>query len=206
MTDAELQAQYQRAMQRPGGPGAQCPSPEQLQRLVDRVGPEEERLETLDHAMSCPDCHRELALLHAIHAAEPRQALLKPRHWLAAASLLIVLAGGTLLSRGLVGHRSPEPMRGLDNASQGEGVTVVAATAGVASGHPGALTWHRVPGAVQYSVEVLDADDHAVFTSNTADTVVAVPALTAPVAWWVRAILPDGTDRRSAIIRLDNNK
>jgi hypothetical protein len=202
MTDAELQAQYQRAVQRQAGSRTQCPPPEQLQQLVDRVGLEEERLEILDHAMSCSDCHQELTLLHAIHAAEPRQALLKPQHWLAAAGLLIVLAGGTLVTRGLMARHPTEPMRGLDDASGG--VAVVATTGALASGRPGTLAWHRVPGAVQYTVEVLDADDHAVFTSNTTDTAIAVPALTAPVAWWVRAILPDGTDRRSPIVRLDN--
>lgn len=202
MTDAELQAQYQRAVQRQGGSRLQCPSPERLQQLVNRTGPEAERLEILDHAMSCADCHQELALLQAIHAAEPRQAVLKPQQWLAAAGLLIVLAGGTLLTRGLMRRQSPEPMRGLDDASRGASVMVVAPTGAVASGHPGILAWHPVSGAVQYTVEVLDADDHAVFTSNTTDTAVTVPALTAPVAWWVRAILPDGTDRRSAIIRL----
>jgi hypothetical protein len=204
MTDAELQAQYQRAVQRQGGSRVQCPSPERLQQLVDRTGPEEERLEILDHVMSCPDCHQELALLRAIHAAEPRQALLKPQQWLAAAGLLIVLAGGTLLTRGLMRRESAEPMRGLDDASRGAGVTVVAPNGAIASGRPGTLAWHHVAGAVQYTVEVLDADDHVVFTSSTTDTVVAVPALTAPVAWWVRAILPDGTGRRSAIIRFDN--
>jgi hypothetical protein len=203
MTDAELQAQYQRAVQRQAGSRTQCPSPERLQQLVDRVGPEEERLEILDHAMSCPDCHQDLALLHAIHAAEPRQTTAKPQHWLAAAGLLLVLAGGTLLTRGLMGHRSTEPLRGLGDGA-GSGVTVVATTARIGPGRPGILAWHRVPGAVQYTVEVLDADDRAVFTSNTTDTAVTVPALTAPVAWWVRAILPDGTDRRSPILRLDN--
>lgn len=201
MTDAELQAQYQRAVERQARSRPQCPSPERLQQLVDRAGPEEERLEILDHAMSCPDCHQELALLQAIHAAQPRQTSVKPQHWLAAASLLIVLAGGTLLTRGLMGHHTAEPMRGLDDGTGG-GVTVVATPGGVESGRPGTLAWHRVPGAVQYTVEVLDADDRAVFTSNTTDTAVAVPALTAPVAWWVRAILPDGTDRRSPIVRL----
>ena len=204
MTDAELQAQYERAVQRQGGSRAQCPSPERLQQLVDRIGPEEERLEILDHVMACPDCHQELALLQAIRAAEPRQALLKPQQWLAAAGLLIVLAGGTLLTRGLMRRESAEPMRGLDDASRGAGVTVVAPSGAIASGRPGTLAWHHVAGAVQYTVEVLDADDRVVFTSNTTDTVVAVPALTAPVAWWVRAILPDGTGRRSAIIRFHN--
>jgi hypothetical protein len=202
MTDAELQAQYQRAVRRDGAARAACPSPEQLQQLVERTGPEEERVDILDHVMSCADCHAELALLQGIHAAQPRQALLRPRHWLAAASLLIAFAGGVLLTRGVLTHPATEPMRGAGE-TPGDGITVVGASAPVAQGQPGTLTWHALPGAVQYTVEVLDGADRVLFTRQTVDTTVAVPALAAPAAWWVRAALADGTDHRSEIERLD---
>jgi len=201
MTDAELQAQYQSAVRRVGAARGACPTPEQLQQLVERTGTEEERLDILDHVMSCAECHRELALLQGIHAAQPRQALLRPRHWLAAASLLIAFAGGVLLTRGVILHQPNEPMRGATTSS-GETIAVVGATAPVALGQPGALTWHATPGAVQYTVEVLDAADRVLFTTQTADTTISVPAMREPAAWWVRATLSDGTDRRSEIVRL----
>ena len=202
MTDAELQAQYQDAIRRADAARAACPSPEQLQQLVERTGAEEERVDILDHVMSCADCHCELALLQGIHGAQPRQSLLRPRQWLVAASLLIAFAGGILVTRVGLPHSVNEPMRGVGNTRE-DGITTVSASASVAQGRPGTLTWRAVPGAVQYTVEVLDGADRVLFTTQTADTTVAVPALAAPVAWWVRAVLADGTDRRSEIERLD---
>jgi hypothetical protein len=200
VTDAELQVQYQNALRRAGTARRGCPSPEQMLQLVERTGSEEERLETLDHVMSCADCDRELALLQGIHAAQPPHAVLAPRQWLIAASLLIAFAGGVLLTRGVLSRQLYEPMRGARSAS--EHIMVVGATAPVGEGQPGALTWHPVPGAIQYTVEVLDASDRVVFTTQTADTTVTVPAMREPAAWWVRATLSDGTDRRSEIVRL----
>lgn len=201
MTDAELQAHYQNALQRDGGARANCPSPEKLRQLVERTGPEEERLDVLDHVGSCAACERELALLQGIHSAQPRQVLLAPRQWLIAASLLIAFTGGVLLTRGVIWHQPNEPMRGATTSS-GETIMVVGATAPVVQGQPGALTWHATQGAVQYTVEVLDAADRVLFTTQTADTTVTVPAMREPAAWWVRATLSDGTDRRSEIVRL----
>ena len=205
MTDAELQAQYQNAIRGPGTARATCPSPEQLQQLVERTGPEEERMDVLDHVMSCADCQRELALLQGIHAAMPRQALLRPRQWLAAASLLIAFAGGVLLTRGGLTHSANEPMRGVGGVRE-DGIATVGASASVAQGQPGRLTWRAAPRAVQYTVEVLDGTDRVLFTTQTADTTVTVPALVAPAAWWVRAVLADGTDRRSEIERLETRR
>jgi hypothetical protein len=200
MTDAELQAEYQRVMRRDPGSRATCPSPEQLVQLVERTGPEEERLEILDHAMSCADCHRDLALLQGLHSAQPRQVVLKPYQWLAAASLLIVFAGGVLVTRGVLTHPANEPMRG---GGANEGVSLVGAIGPVAHGQPGSLVWHSVQSTIRYDVEVLDSADRVVFSAQTPDTVMDVPALAAPAAaWWVRAELADGTDRRSGITKL----
>jgi hypothetical protein len=207
MTDAELQAQYQAAVAQRLPSRARCPSPEQLQALVEQSGAEEDRLETLDHAMSCSACHRELTLLQAIHAAQPRNATLMPRQWLAAATLLIVLAGGTLLTRGLSHRPTDDITRGAPSVAGGDGVVVVAPLAEV-SGEPlHALSWHAVPGAVRYVPEVLDDADRVLYTTQTTDTAVTLPALNVrPTAWWVRAVLSDGTERRSPIIRLDRNR
>jgi len=202
MTDAELQERYQEAVRREAGGRAPCPTPEQILALVERTGDEASRLETLDHAMSCEACHRDVALLQAIHAARPRQALLQPRQWLIAASLLVVLAGGALVSRGLFPSLDKEPLRGGGGAGSAEGLTVIPPVGPVARGLPGTLLWHAVPGAVDYVVEVLDDHDHVVFSRQTADTSVAVPALAAPTHWWVRAAFSDGTNRRSPMEKL----
>jgi hypothetical protein len=207
MTDAELQVQYQAAVARRGAPrGAQCPSPEQLQALVERVGDEEGRLGLLDHVMSCPGCHRELALLQAIHAARPQRAAFATRRWLAAATLLIALAGGTVVSR-LVTKRSSEDLtRGGLSGVGGGGITVVGPLWPVGSEGLHDLTWRAVPGAVRYVAEVLDSADRVIYSVQTPDTAVVVPPLASPAAaWWVRATLSDGSDRRSPMIGLTKN-
>lgn len=206
MTDAELQAQYQAAVAKRGSsPQAGCPSPEELRALVERTGDEESRLETLDHVMSCRACHRELALLRAIYAAQPRQTALMPRQWLAAASLLLLLGGGALVTRAFMGRSSDELTRGGGfGAASDQTIAVIAPLSGSPANGLRTLVWHSVPGAVRYSVEVLDQNDRVLFVRQTPDTVVAVPALpTPPAAWWVRATLSDGSERRSAIVRLE---
>src|SRR5689334_7232484 len=42
-----------------------CPPPEALLRLVERQGPEDARLATLDHVLGCTWCRSELDLLRA---------------------------------------------------------------------------------------------------------------------------------------------
>jgi hypothetical protein len=207
MTDAELQAHYQAAVARNGSRrSAQCASPEQLQALAERTGDEEERLEILDHVMSCAGCHGDLALLQAIHSAQPRQATLASRRWLAAATLLIVLAGGTLVGRRLTKRTSDDLTRGGLSAASGGAVSIIAPLGPVAPDGLHRLTWHATPGAVRYVVEVLDSADRVIYSVQTPDTTVPVASLNATAAaWWVRATLGDGSDRRSPMIGLSKN-
>ena len=46
-----------------------CASPDALLAVVRREGREDIRLATLDHALACPDCGRELELLRSIERA-----------------------------------------------------------------------------------------------------------------------------------------
>ncbi|HET7240096.1 MAG TPA: hypothetical protein VFI77_02985, partial [Gemmatimonadales bacterium] len=46
-----------------------CVSPEAMLALLEREGLESERLATLEHVMSCPDCHREYEWLAAVGQA-----------------------------------------------------------------------------------------------------------------------------------------
>jgi len=201
MKDTELQARYQATVAaRTLTSRVDCPSPEELQALVERTGDEDKRLAVLDHAMSCEPCHRDLALLHAIHAAQPRRVTLMPRQWLLAASLLIVLAGGALLSRQFGRPVADDVTRGASDAA---GVLIVAPVGPVSPGQLHTLVWRSVPGTVRYTVEVLDAEGRVLYTTRTTDTLVGVPQLSGvPAASWVRADLRDGTDRRSPIVSL----
>ena len=202
MTDTELQEAYQAAIASRGSTSrTRCPSAEDLLALVERSGPEEARLQTLDHVMACADCHREMALLQAIHAAQPRRALIMPRHWLAAAGLLIALGAGTLLTRSVFVSGRPDLVRGTPAEGE-ESVGIVGPTA-LPPGGLHTLTWHSVPRGMQYTVEVLDPDGRLLYSKQTSDTVATVgPLSSAPASWWVRATLSDGTERHSGIVKL----
>ena len=70
MSDDRLRELYAIAQgDRPDGPGGEPPAPEVIAALVRREGPEEERLATLDHVMSCAECRRDFDLLRAVERA-----------------------------------------------------------------------------------------------------------------------------------------
>lgn len=195
MTDAQLQELYREALAaRDARPAARCPDPEALQALVDRQGTEDERLATLDHAMSCRSCSRELELLRALRAAAP--AVRRPRvasPWLVAASAIVAVAAATIALRSL-----STPANVMRGPSAG-GVVLVTPPANAS-----VLAWHAVPRAVSYVVEVMDAQGAVLAADTTADTSFALPAAlrarSAPhEQWWVRARLSDGAELRSAI-------
>ncbi|HEX6533125.1 MAG TPA: hypothetical protein VF041_00925 [Gemmatimonadaceae bacterium] len=194
MNDARLRELYDRALaERAVGTRASCPSPEALRALVAREGPESTRLATLDHAMSCPECRRELELLRAVSAGAPEQRRWRVSAPLAlAASFLIVVAGGVIALRSM---RAPggDVMRG-----GGNGVALIAPSPDA----PRVLGWHAVPGAISYVVEVLTSGGRVVAQAKTTDTTMALPdsvALTGGThyLWWVRARRGDGTELQS---------
>jgi len=195
MTDARLQDLYREALAaRDARPGAACPEPEALQALVERQGPEEERLATLDHALSCPSCSRELELLRALRAAAP--SVRRPRvasPWLVAASTIVAVAAATIAIRSM-----STPANVMRGPSAG-GVVLIPP-----SPRASVLTWHAVPRAVSYVVEVMDTQGAVLAADTTADTSFALPASVRArpgpnEQWWVRARLSDGAELRSPI-------
>lgn len=195
MTDARLQELYREALAaRDARPGAACPEPEALQAVVERLGTEEERLATLDHAMACLSCSRELELLRALRAAAPsarRPRVASP--WLVAASAIVAVAAGTIALRSL--SAPAKVMRGPPAG----GVVLVSPPVKASL-----LTWHAVPRAVSYVVEVMDVQGAVLAADTTADTSFALPAALRArpepnEQWWVRARLSDGTELRSPI-------
>jgi hypothetical protein len=75
------------------------------------------------------------------------------------------------------------------------------------AGRPLAFTWHAVPGARRYVIEVLTAQGAVSVTRATADTVVSFGDASlgaGEYTWWVRAQL-DGGEIRSAArhLRID---
>jgi len=108
--DEALRAAYEPALRESATThGPDCPTEQELLSAVRGEGDEAERLRVLDHALKCPACRRDLALLHAV-SSEPRAARrvirdLSWQRWMPAA-----LAASLMLAAGLAGvDRSPGP-------------------------------------------------------------------------------------------------
>ena len=70
MSDDRLRDLYAIAVSgQSAGAAGEHPAPEVIAALVRREGPEEGRLATLDHVMSCADCRRDFDLLRAVERA-----------------------------------------------------------------------------------------------------------------------------------------
>jgi len=170
-----------------------CVPPEALLAVVEQQGSEEERLASINHAMTCADCGEELELLRATRVVRDRARI--PHGGFALAASLVLVAGlgyYTLARRG-----SPEPavdsavMRGVTGDVQ----------------RVDSLVWRSMPGVTSYVVEVRREDGTLVTRAATTDTSFVVPASArvAPgndVYWTVSARLSDGSELRSAARRV----
>jgi len=229
LDDKRMRDLYDQILVTREDPGrTRCSSPEALLALVRRDGPEEERLSTLDHAMSCADCARELELLRAIEDAGARgdaseragaTSITAPAEgservgrvlplrtrspWrryapLALAASVLVAVGVTLVQR--------DGRPGGDDLTRGSSAVTLLAPPNDARPSAGTLSfaWHAVPGTVRYALEVLDSAGVVRFSATTPDTTVALTdlgALTPGVEyrWWVQAIDAAGAQRASAM-------
>ncbi len=181
---------------------AEHPAPEAIAALVRREGPEEGRLATLDHVMSCADCRRDFDLLRAVERAgveggaagrSGRRAWLMPAA-LAASFLLAVGLGRTVLRSG-----GEDTTRGDDRGA----VLLVQPGREARAGDSLTFSWRAVPGASRYEIELLNASGGVVASAATTDTTIFSEAarLLPPgdYRWWVRATTPDARSLRSAI-------
>jgi hypothetical protein len=209
MNDTRLQELYARTLSQSGRGSEACVSPEELLALIRRQGPEEHRLQLLDHVMACPACHRDFELLRALEVAgdattaKPapvRSIARRVTPWALAASLLLAI-GAALVLRGR-GLPEDTPRGG------GQGLVLLTPPMEVATGQALTFSWHAAAGVQQYRLEVLDATGTQVFSQTTADTVLPwagnslQPGKT--YQWWVRDATPGarrGSDLRSLRIR-----
>ena len=183
--------------------GPDCPPETELLLAVRGEGNEAERLRVLDHALKCPACRRDLALLHAVSTAEMRAAPrvtreLSWKRWVPAA-----LAASLMLAVGLAGvdrwrNRGTEEITRAGGAASPMLVTPAngsAVRAGLVR-----FAWRPVAGVIQYTLEVDATDGTVLYSTQTRDT-----AFTAPIAatgvgenrWLIRAKMQDGSERRS---------
>lgn len=201
--DDELRAAYAPRLETPApADRTQCPPPDALLAALRGEGREADRLAVLDHALGCPACRPDLALLHSVSTqpASRSQTSAWRSGW--RGLLPLVAAAVALFAVGTGGVRWWQT-RQQDRIARGTGSglpTLIAPTAdGVTSGPIGFL-WHAAPGALTYTIEVAASDGALLFTTATPDTAIRAPAgAIAPGQhrWWVRVKLDDGSERRS---------
>ena len=204
LTDEQLRELYARAVAARRDPRrAACPDPDALHAAVRHEGSEQRRLVVLDHAMACPDCRQDLELLRAIETSRRAEAgaAVQGRRW--AAPLYIMLAASVALFAALtVWQRSQRTTASDVLRGNGPGVATIAPLPdATVAGGPLAFTWHAVPGARRYVVELLTAEGAVSASRETTDTTVTLgdPGIGAgEYTWWVRAQLDGGESRSPA--------
>jgi hypothetical protein len=202
MNDDELRRAYEA---RTGVlPRASPPTPDELQRVAAREGPEDERLAILERALADPQARRDLEVLRAIAAAASDTAAVRRRVRVPlalAAALVLVLAGTLVLRRIWTG----ETVRG----SEAEGAPAPVSPAPGVTLRAGNIEflWRSLPDARRYRLDVLSDAGSVAAETETRDTTVVV-ALPAPgpggasYRWSVVALLPDGVEVASRPRRL----
>jgi hypothetical protein len=214
MTDEQMREAYAQTLpQRGASSRASCPNLEALLALVERAGSDLERIETLDHALTCPACRRELEVLRSFdRAGRALAAEVRPRaartgtvvgHIGWRRHVPLALAASLLLAVGLgIGRALWDP--GVDDQLRtpavADGVTLATPADGATTGATPTFAWRAVPDARQYAFEVVTPDGVAVLAARTADTTLVPAAGTlspGEYRWSVRAQLRDGTELRS---------
>jgi hypothetical protein len=197
MTDERLRQAYARHLASlPPGGRERCVPPEALLALAQREGTEAERVATLDHAMVCDACRRDLELFRSVARAGAATAGTRrvPRWFspqLAAAAAVLLVVGGSLAV--LVLRRTGETaLRGGTRD-----IVLVSPEGSVPAGEAVTLVWRGAGGGVRYEVELLSATGDSIYATATTDTALTLPGSVALAAggeyvWSVRAVLPDG--------------
>ena len=197
--DEELRAAYGEWSRPPEEPGrAGCPEPENILRLVEGTGSEEERLPILDHVMQCQACRREFDVLRALQEASPRKRQGIPP-WMSLAASVVLLCG---IGYGVWAYGGRAPISRF-RGSEGD-LQLLYPQAGATEGDTLTFIWSSRAGAVGYTLEILDGDGRTLYSREVGDTVVTLnrstlPALEGDLTWWVRARGADGVERGSEL-------
>jgi len=174
VNDQELRAIYGSVMTSSArGRHSPCPEPEAILALIRREGPEETRLATLDHVMSCADCRSEFDLVRSIElaGAEAGAAARPGRRWLAP----LALAASVLLAVVIGRYALPRaPERDVVRSGAEERLTLLAPPPDATTGSPLLFAWHPIAGAGRYRLEVMNAAGEVVLEAETVDTAIVL--------------------------------
>jgi hypothetical protein len=193
MKDEELQRLYRQAVARRSGTRTDCVSLDRLENAARLIGPEPERLATLNHVMTCPHCQREFGLFQTL--APPSRT--PSRTW-----LVVGLAAGIVLAVAGVFLLKPRPDREIIRGGE-LGIVLVAPSGRTPAGP--AFIWHRVADVTGYRFELLAEDQSLLFSAATSDTSLILPDSVVlqtgrEYTWWIRATRPDGSEQRSLVL------
>lgn len=192
VNDEQLRDTYAGVMTSRARLGA-CPEPEAILALARREGPEEARLATLDHVMSCAACRSEFDLLRSIEVAGAQAgAAARPaRRWTAplalAASVLLAVVVGRYALPG-------QPESDVVRSGAADRVTLHAPPPEAVTGSPILFAWQPIAGASRYRLEVMNPGGEVVLEAETADTAILLQSSAELAAgeyqWWVGATAP----------------
>lgn len=191
LNDEQLRLAYVSSSRRAPADRVACPAPEALLAVAERSGNESVRLETLDHAMACDRCRRELELIRTSAVAA---GLPKPRTWFRSPSIgLTALAASLLAVAGVRLYMTSGDAESGPRLRGGAGIVTHANTP--ASGGV-RVAWRPATGAMSYRLEVLQAGRAVLDTTMRDTSFVVSDSLVSgspEVLWTVSAILDDGT-------------
>ena len=198
MTESKLHDLYGRWLGAHAPPDrSACIAPEMLREVAEGRATEPERIAALRHVAGCPACLRDLELLRAVistgHHLRRRRAVTLAL----AASIGVLLAGAAVWSLALAPGTRRDVMRGAP-----ESLVLLEPMGAVPAREQVVLAWRPVAGALQYEVQVVDAEGTSILSATTSDSSVRVVADTlfrpgVEYRWWVQAELRDGTRPRS---------
>lgn len=186
MNDERLREAYERGLPPNDGlPTLDDVAAERLRRLVEGEGSENERLRTLDVALSTAEGRRELEIAWAAaRAARPRQVV-----WRRSA-----IAASLLLAAGVssIWWWQQEASVGEALRSGESPVTLIAPLGEVESRSGTRFVWRPVRDAERYTLVLVDTTGAEVYASETLDTSLALPdsirlAPARSYLWWVQA-------------------
>jgi hypothetical protein len=165
-------------------------SPEEMLAVIERRVPTPERLRILDRVMQSEEARQDFELLRAAVAASRPARIAVPRWAVAAAAVVLLATGGLVMVRAF---RPENVLRGGEST-----IELTAPHDSPAVSAPLVFAWRRVPRAVSYEIELVEASGALVHLGTVRDTSWTLPEsihLSSGIEyrWWVRATREDGT-------------
>lgn len=151
----------------------------------------------VDDRLAGPQAATEIRSFAARAAGVPRN-----RHDALAGLKPLLLAASLILVASTSWYVFTAPKRGDELRSADAGLDLVSVPAAVAANAPISLRWHATREDVRYRIEVLDETDAPVFSTETNQTGIELPAdalRAGTYRWYVRARATDGTETRSRV-------